>query len=667
MEYINESDLKFLKELSKMFPTTDDAITEIINLNAILALPKSIEHFMSDLHGQADAFNHILNNAAGGIKYRIKQLFSNTLSEKEQNELATLIYYPEEKMKLVLPNIEDKYTYYESNLLRIIEVTRKFSSRYTRSKVRKIYEHSNLSYIIDELLNNKIEEENKDNYYRTIIKSIITLGYSEKVIISLSSIIKKLAVDELHIVGDIYDRGPEPHIIMDLLEKYHNVDIEWGNHDILWMGASLGSNICISGVITNSVRYNNLDILEDTYGINLRPLANFAEKTYDEALVWKPRKTTEEDYYNDSSIKQAAKIHKAISIIMYKLEGTFAMKHPEYHMTHRRLLDKIDYENKTILIDGNTYHLEDTNFPTIDKENPYKLTIEEEKIINDLTKSFLNSEALQRHMTIFINKGSMYKIENNNLMYHALVPLNEDGSLKEVTINNESLSGKQLFDYIDNLVRRLYHYKELNTQEELDLMWYLWTGPDSPFFGKDKMTTMERVLIKDKTSHKEKRNYYYKYQDNKEVMESIMHNFGIEDTSKARIINGHIPVEKINGETPVKADSKVIVIDGGFSKAYQKTTGIAGYTLVSGSTGMRIIAHEPFTSTEEAIANDEDIHSSIDIQETINKRITIASTDKGKELQSQINDLIELINAYEEGLIHENREFIYKKVKKIQK
>ena len=336
-------------------------------------------------------------------------------------------------------------------------------------------------------------------------------------------------------------------------------------------------------------------------------------------------------------------------------------------MTHRRLLDKIDYENKTILIDGNTYHLEDTNFPTIDKENPYKLTIEEEKIINDLTKSFLNSEALQRHMTIFINKGSMYKIENNNLMYHALVPLNEDGSLKEVTINNESLSGKQLFDYIDNLVRRLYHYKELNTQEELDLMWYLWTGPDSPFFGKDKMTTMERVLIKDKTSHKEKRNYYYKYQDNKEVMESIMHNFGIEDTSKARIINGHIPVEKINGETPVKADSKVIVIDGGFSKAYQKTTGIAGYTLVSGSTGMRIIAHEPFTSTEEAIANDEDIHSSIDIQETINKRITIASTDKGKELQSQINDLIELINAYEEGLIHENREFIYKKVKKIQK
>lgn len=449
---------------------------------------------------------------------------------------------------------------------------------------------------------------------------------------------------------------------MDLLEKYHSVDIEWGNHDILWLGSSLGSNICISGVITNSARHNNLDILEDTYGINLRPLANFAENTYNDALVWKPRKTTEEDYYNNSSVRQTAKIHKAISIIMYKLEGTFALNHKEYHMTHRCLLDKINYEDKTINIDGKIYHIEDTDFPTINKNDPYTLTKEEEKIINDLVKSFLNSESLQRHMKIFIDKGSMYKMENNNLMYHALVPLNSDGTLKEVAFEDKTYKGKELFDYLDNKIRTLYYSKEKNTQYDLDLMWYLWCGPDSPFFGKDKMTTMERVLIKDKTSHKEKRNYYYKYQENKEVMENIMKDFGITNTNNAHIINGHIPVEKINGETPLKAENKVIVIDGGFSKAYQKTTVIAGYTLVSGSTGMRIIAHEPFTSMEDAITNNQDINYSIDIESNTTKRLLIKDVDKGKELQNQIRDLKLLITYYELGLIKENKTYKYVKV-----
>ena len=656
--------LEFMRELSNRFPTKDDAATEIINLNAILALPRGPEHFMSDLHGQADAFTHILNNSAGGIKFRIGQLFSDTLTKEEQDELATLIYYPKEKMEIILKQVENKDKWFYDNLLRIIEVTKKFSSKYTRSKVRKIYQDDNLSYIVDELLNNKIEEENKEEYYKEIINTIIGLNYGERLIILLSSIIKRLSVDALHIVGDVYDRGPEPHKIMDSLENYHTVDIEWGNHDILWMGASIGSNICVSGVITNSVRHNNLDILEDIYGINLRPLANFAENTYEDALVWKPRKTTEEDYYSNYLVKQSAKIHKAISVIMYKLEGTFALEHPEYKMTHRRLLDKIDYKNKEITIDGTKYHLEDVDFPTIDKENPYKLTKEEEKIINDLVKSFLNSEALQRHMKVFIDKGSMYKIENNNLMYHALVPLNEDGSLKRVDINNQSLSGKRLFDYIDLLVRRLYYSRADNSQKDLDLMWYLWCGPDSPFFGKDKMTTLERVLIKDKKSHKEKRNYYYKYQEDKEVMENIMKNFGIKDTQNAHIINGHIPVEKINGETPVKANGKVIVIDGGFSKAYQKTTGIAGYTLVSGSTGMRIIAHEPFTSLEDAIQNNEDIHYSIDLQEPSKRRITIAHTDKGKELKKQIENLKLLISCYDSGLLCENKDFKYVKVLK---
>ena len=661
-EEINDK-LEFMQELANRFPTKDDAVTEIINLNAILALPRGPEHFMSDLHGQADAFTHILNNSAGGIKFRIWQLFNGTLTQKEQDELATLIYYPKEKMQIVLTEVPDKEKWYYDNLLRIIEVTKKFSSRYTRSKVRKVYQDDNLSYIIDELLNNKIEEENKDKYYKEILNTIIELGYSEKLIILLSSIIKKLSVDVLHVVGDIYDRGPEPHKIMDSLEEYHSVDIQWGNHDILWMGAAIGSNIYVSGVITNSVRHNNLDILEDIYGINLRPLANFAEETYKDAMVWKPRHTKDEDYLTNLNVRQSAKIHKAISVIMYKLEGIFTEKHPEYKMTHRRLLDKIDYENNEITIDGNTYHLEDTDFPTIDKNDPYKLTKEEEKIISDLVRSFLNSESLQRHMNILIEKGSMYKIVNNNLMYHALVPLNEDGTLKEVIINNVTTSGKKLFDYIDILVRKMFYCRTQN-QEELDLMWYLWCGPDSPFFGKDKMTTLERVLIKDKKSHKEKRNYYYQYQENKEVMENIMKDFGITNLNNAHIINGHIPVERINGEVPLKADGKVIVIDGGFSKAYQKTTGIAGYTLVSGSTGMRIIAHEPFTSLESAILNNEDIHSFIDIETNPKCRITIADTDKGKELKSQINNLKMLIECYKLGLIHENKEYKYVKVYK---
>ena len=660
--YINEDYLlKYLESLSEKFPTKKSAATEIINLSSILALPRSVEHFMSDLHGQADAFEHILNNSSGGISFRIGQLFGEKLTKEKQKELATLIYYPKEKMAQILPHQENVNLWYKEKLLMIIEVTKKFSSRYTRSKVRKLYDE-NFGYILDELLNNEIDEENKDKYYQAIISSIINLGYAEDLIIALSSLIKKLAVDELHIVGDIYDRGPEPHKIMDMLEKYHSVDIEWGNHDILWLGSSLGSNICVAGVITNSVRHNNLDILEDIYGINLRPLANFAEKTYDDAIVWRPRKTKEEDYYNLSTIRQSAKIHKAISVIMYKLEGKFALKHNEYNMTHRALLDKINYEEKTINIDGNIYTLEDTDFPTIDKNNPYKLTDEEEKLINDLVKSFLNSESLQRHMKVFIDKGTMYKIENNNLMYHALVPLNESGSLKDVQIEGKLLKGKELFDYLDKKVRTLYYNKGNTSQYELDLMWYLWCGPDSPFFGKDKMTTMERVLIKDKASHKEKRNYYYKYQDNEEVMMNIMRNFKIPDIDNAHIINGHIPVEKINGETPLKAGNKVIVIDGGFSKAYQKTTGIAGYTLVSGSTGMRIIAHEPFSSKEEAIINNQDINYSIDIESNTEKRLLIEDVDKGKELKNQIRDLKLLIKYYELGLIKEKHTYKYVKV-----
>ncbi len=656
--------LKYLNELSKIFPTVDDAVTEIINLNSILALPRSVEHFMSDLHGQADAFSHILNNASGGIRYRITQLFDGKLTKEEQDELATIIYYPKEKTELILKNLQNKEKWYEEKLFQIIEVAKKFSSRYTRSKVRKTYKAYNekLSYILDELLNNKIEEENKKMYYQTIIKSIIELDYAERLIIALATVIKTLAVDELHIIGDIYDRGPEPHKIMDLLEQYHSVDIEWGNHDILWLGAALGSKICVSGVITNSVRHNNLNIIEDVYGINLRPLANFAEATYSKTEIWRPKGTSIEDYDKNIDIKQSSKIHKAISVIMYKLEGQLANTHKEYNLEQRRLLHKIDYTNQSIEIDNHIYHLEDIDFPTIDKNNPYMLTKEEEKLIEDISKAFLNSELLQRHMNLFIEKGSMYKIENNNLMYHALVPLNQDGSLKSVSLNNMSLKGKELFDYIDATVRNLYYNKGNNKEYDLDLMWFLWCGKDSPFFGKNKMTTLERVLIKDINAHKEQRNYYYKYQENVTIIENILHNFGIKDTQNAHIINGHIPVEKINGECPLKAKNKLIVIDGGFSKVYQKKTGLAGYTLVSGSTGMRIIAHEPFGNLEDAIKNNEDIHYAIDIQQPHSKRITIADVDKGKELKNQILDLNNLIKAYQNGIIKENKTYKYIKV-----
>lgn len=659
---MNKKSDKYLKLLSEKYPAKEAVIREIINLSAILNLPKGTEHFMSDIHGEYEAFCHILNNCSGVIREKVMRYFGEEFTKEQCQELCTLIYYPREKMDMLKSAGKLTEEWYRENLNRLIELAKRMSSKYTRSKVRKAMP-GDFSYIIDELLHvQKDEDDNQVLYHQKILDTIIEVESADGFIMSLAELIKRLAVDHLHIVGDIFDRGPYPHKIMELLINHHSLDIEWGNHDILWMGASIGSKICISGVITNSVRHNNLNILEDIYGINLRPLANYAEKTYDNALIWRPRHTKEEDYYSNYLVKQSAKIHKAISIIMYKLEGDFALKHPEYNMLHRRLLDKIDYQNKEILIDNTKYSLEDTNFPTIDKNNPYKLTKEEEIIINDLAKSFLNSEALQRHMKIFIDKGNMYKIENNNLLYHALVPLNEDGTLKRVNINGNILSGKRLFDYINLLVKKLYYNKGFNKEEDLDLMWYLWSGPDSPFFGKDKMTTMERVLIKDKTSHKEKRNYYYKYQDNKTVMENIMKDFGITNIENAHIINGHIPVEKINGETPIKAEGKVIVIDGGFSKAYQKTTGIAGYTLVSGSTGMRIIAHEPFTTVENAILNNEDIHSSVDLQESSKVRITIKDTDKGNELQKQIKLLEKLIYYYDNGIINENKEYKYVKV-----
>ena len=648
--------LRFLNQLAKSFPTQEDAMTEIVNLSSILALPKSTEHFMSDLHGQGDAFEHILNNCSGVIRNEITRLFKDELSFEEMETLATIVYYPRQKIALELKHIEDKDAWLKKTLRLLIHLGRKVSSKYTKSRVRKNIDPK-FSYIIEELLTARVNFHDLDGYYDEIFDSIIRYDYAENVIVALTDAIKKLAVARMHIVGDIYDRGPEPHRILDLLIDHPSVDIQWGNHDILWMGAAMGDKTCISGVLTNSFRHGNLELIEDVYGINLRHLLMFAQDTYKSALVFRPRKTSVDAYYDNPEINIRAKLHKAIFVIMHKLEGQMIKRNPNFKLDHRLLLEGINKEHSTITIEGVTHPIKDADFPTIDLKDPYKLTDEEQMIIDELQQSFLKSPRLQKHMRIFIERGSMYLIVNNNLLYHALVPMNEDGSLKDVELGGVARHGKELFDYLDSEVKRIYHKApEERTEEELDLMWYLWCGPDSPFFGKNKMTTFERVEIDDTKTHKEKRNAYYSYQDTEDMAIRIMNEFGIEDTENSVIVNGHIPVEKINGENPIKANGKLIVIDGGFSKYYQKTTGIAGYTLTYDSRGLYIVAHEPFVSLQKAIEDNADIKATIDVQDILSTKgqMTIRNTDKGKEIQEEIHSLEMLVQAYEYGYVKEN-------------
>lgn len=651
-----KDNLRFLNQLAKSFPTKEDALAEIVNLSSILALPKSTEHFMSDLHGQGDAFEHILNNCSGVIRNEISRLFKDELTFDEMETLATIVYYPRQKIALELKNVEDKDGWLKKTLRLLIQLGRKVSSKYTRSRVRKNIDPK-FSYIIEELLTARVNFHDLDAYYDEIFDSIIRYDYAEKVIVALTDTIKRLAVERMHIVGDIYDRGPEPHRILDLLLDHPSVDIQWGNHDILWMGAAMGDKTCISGVLTNSFRHGNLELIEDVYGINLRHLLMFAQDTYKSALVFRPRKTSVDAYYDNPEVNIRAKLHKAIFVIMHKLEGQMIKRNPNFKLDHRLLLEGINKEHSTITIEGVTHPIKDADFPTIDLKDPYKLTDEEQTIIDELQQSFLKSPRLQRHMRFFIERGSMYLIVNNNLLYHALVPMNEDGTFKDVELGGEPRHGKELFDYLDAEVKRIYHKEpEDRTPQELDLMWYLWCGPDSPFFGKNKMTTFERVEIDDTKTHKEKRNAYYSYQDTEDMAISIMHEFGIEDTENSVIVNGHIPVEKINGENPIKANGKLIVIDGGFSKYYQKTTGIAGYTLTYDSRGLYIVAHEPFVSLQKAIEDNADIKATIDVQDILSKKgqVMIRDTDKGKEIEEEIHSLEMLVQAFEYGFVKEN-------------
>ena len=655
---------KYLELLGKTYKNIQEVSEEIINLQAILNLPKGTELFLSDIHGEYEAFIHILNNGSGIIKNKIEDIYKDSITEKDRKELATLIYYPEEKLNLVKKEFEQENEtleeaqneineWYKIMLYRLIEVSRAVSSKYTRSKVRKALPKG-FDYIIDELLHSQGEDRNKENYYKQIIESIIDLNRADAFIIAISDLIKRMAIDHLHIIGDIYDRGPGAPIIMDKLMEFHSLDIQWGNHDILWMGAASGNEACIANVIRICSRYDNLATLEEGYGINIRPLSMFAVKTYanDDCKNFLP-KAKEVSRYSNSDKIIISKIHKAISVIQFKLEGNLIKKHPEYKMKDRLFLDKIDYEKGTVLINGKEYVMNDKNFPTIDPKNPYKLSTEEAEIVERLKNSFLHSEKLNAHVNFLYSKGHMYQNFNQNVLFHGCIPMLENGEFEQVEILGKKCKGKELMDHIENVAHKAFYgdSKGIN-QEAIDYMWYFWCGPKSPLFGKDKAATFERYFLAEKELHKENKNPYYAKVDDEKICNKILENFGA-DVEEGHIINGHIPVKVKDGESPIRAKGKLIVIDGGFSKAYQPTTGIAGYTLTYNSNGLVLAVNEPFESKQKAIEEGSDIKSEIILQENVKKRKSVKDTDIGTRLCKEIDELKMLLSAYREGILKE--------------
>lgn len=649
---MDANELKFLRSLAKQYPTIAAASTEIINLQAILNLPKSTEHFLTDIHGEYEQFNHVLKNGSGSVRKKIDEEFGNTLSERDKKSLATLIYYPKEKLEIVLleeDNIED---WYKITLHRLVQITKRVASKYTRSKVRKALPRD-FAYIIEELITEKEEVQDKEAYYNQIIHTIIQIGSAPDFIIALCNLVQRLVIDHLHIVGDIYDRGPGPHIILDTLRDYHSVDIQWGNHDIVWMGAAAGSLACIANVVRMSARYGNLDTLEEGYGINLIPLATFALEHYSDVNCDSFAIKYNTDY-NTKDLSLDMKMHKAIAVIQFKLEGQIIMRRPEFGMEDRMLLHRIDYENHTVTVDGATYAMNDMELPTVDPDHPYELTQEEAEVMDRLRQAFERSDKLQAHVRFLFAKGGLYKIHNSNLLYHGCVPMDEEGNFNQVNVFGKYYSGKALYDILDSYARKAYYSKQDLSEKKKgqDIIWYIWTGPNSPVFGKDKMTTFERYFINDKAAHVETKNSYYRLNDHEEILNKILTEFGL-DTKKSHIINGHVPVELKKGETPIRCNGKLLIIDGGFSRAYQGKTGIAGYTLVANSYGMRLVAHETFESTEAAIKNESDIFSDSINVESFSHRHRVAETDIGTQLKESIRQLEELLQAYREGLIIE--------------
>ena len=644
-------DKRYLRLLAQSYPTIADASTEIINLEAITNLPKGTEHFLADLHGESDAFRHVLKNASGNIKRKVNEIFENDIREAEKKELCTLIYYPEEKIELIKANEPDIKDWYHTTIHQLVKVCRDVSSKYTRSKVRKALPHE-FAYIIEELLHERLDEKNKAAYVNVIVDTIISTGRADDFICALCNVIQRLIIDQLHILGDIFDRGPGAHEILDILTNYGKWDIQWGNHDVLWMGARAGNDACICNVLRLSLRYGNMATLEDGYGINLLPLATFAYETYgdDPCEEFIPRLLRPSNM-DDKTKQMIAKMHKAITIIQLKVETQIIRRHPEWMMDDRCLLESIDLQRGVCVIQGNEYSMKSCHFPTL-KECGTELSPAEEELMKKLHHSFRVSEKLRRHIRSILSHGCMYKVCNSNLLFHASVPLNEDASLKAVQIYGQPYAGKELMERIGQLIRDAFaadtepDYK----QYARDYFLYLWCGPDSPLFDKSKMATFERYFLNDKATYVEQKGNYFQLRDNPDVCDKILDAFGVEGDAR-HIINGHVPVHASRGENPIKAGGRLMVIDGGFSEAYHTTTGIAGYTLIYHSRGFQLVQHEPFTSTKEAIMGGADIKSTTQIVEMSAHRMLVADTDKGRELRAQINDLKELLHAYQHGII----------------
>ena len=647
------TDIHYLNLLSQSFPTVADAAKEIINLEAIMNLPKGTEHFLADIHGENEAFEHVLKNASGNIKRKVGEIFGNNIRESEKKELCTLIYYPEQKLELVKATEEDIDDWYRITIHQLVKVCREVSSKYTRSKVRKTLP-AEFSYIIEELLHERTDDQNKAAYVTVIVDSIISTGRADDFITALCNVIQRLAIDQLHILGDIYDRGPGAHIIMDVMRRYQSWDIQWGNHDILWMGAAAGNDACICNVLRLSLRYANLATLEDGYGINLMPLATFALEHYgdDPCEEFLPKVLKNNGRMDEKTLHLTAKMHKAISIIQFKEEARIFHRRPEWQMEDRCLLENVDLERQTCTIGGKAYDMKSCNFPT----GLAGLTPEEETLMQKLHHSFRVSEKLRKHIRTILSHGCMYTICNSNLLFHASVPLNDDGTLKDVEILGQKYQGKQLMSYIGQLVRAAF---ESDTEPDLkayakDYFLYLWCGKDSPLFDKSKMATFERYFLTDKDTYKEEKGAYFRLRDNEVICDQILDAFGVTGENR-HIINGHVPIHASRGETPIKANGRLMVIDGGFSEAYHNETGIAGYTLIYHSRGFQLVQHEPFTSTKDAFMRGTDIKSTTQIVEMSAHRMLVADTDKGEDLREQISDLRQLLKAYRHGILKEKR------------
>lgn len=650
------SDMRLLSLLSQNFPNVESACTEIINLEAILNLPKGTEHFMADIHGEHEAFEHILRNASGNIKRKVKEIYQNELSKDQIRELCTLIYYPEEKLELLEAqenNLPSEF--YSDTLKRLIRVCQSICSKYTRSKVRKALPKQ-FAYIIEELLHENAEDNNKDAYFKRIIDSIIQTGQAGNFITAICQVIQRLAIDQMHILGDIWDRGPGAHIIMDALMQYHNFDFTWGNHDALWMGAAAGNDCCICTVLRFCLRFGNMATLEDGYGINLLPLATFALEAYkdDPCTIFLPSNKYEK--LSNRQCELIGKMHKAITILQFKVEQQMINAHPEWNIYRKGTLEHVNPHNGTFTINGKEYPLKDSLFPTVDWTDPYKLTPEEQEMLQKLNHSFRVSDKLQKHIKCILSHGGMYNICNGNLLFHASVPLNDDGTMKEVELMGKKTSGRELMDRIGTIVRAAFNRDTPHDEKKAarDYLMYLWCGPDSPLFDKKRMITFERYFIADKALIHEEKGAYFRLRNDAKICDYILDSFGVEGKHR-HIINGHVPVHVAEGESPIKAEGRLMVIDGGFSQHYHSTTGIAGYTLVYHSRGFELIQHEPFTSRKDAILNGTDTHSSKQLVEITGHRLRVRDTDLGTKIQTRIKELYELVSVYKHGYLKERK------------